>query len=83
MSHLYCSTNFIEAIKPRKMSWTGHVVCMRERGGASYRVLLEKPEGKRPLGKPRCRWEDNIQMYHQEVRYGGLNWIEVSKVRDW
>jgi len=43
------------------MRWVGHVVCMGE-GRGVYRVLVEKPEGKRPMGRPRCRWEDNIKM---------------------
>ena len=47
-----------------------------------YRVLMGKPEGKRPLGIPRCRWEDNIKMDLQEVRCGGMDWIELAQDRD-
>jgi hypothetical protein len=47
-----------------------------------YRVLVEKPEGKRPLGRPRHRWEDNIKMDLQEVGRGGMDWIELAQVRD-
>jgi len=47
-----------------------------------YRVLVGKHEGKSPLGKPRCRWEDNIKMDLQEVRFGGMHWIELVQVRD-
>jgi len=47
-----------------------------------YRVLMGKPEGKRPLGRPRRRWEDNIKMDLQEVGFGGMDWIEVAQDRD-
>ena len=45
-------------------------------------MLVGKPEGKRPLGRPRCRWEDNIKMDLQEVGYGGMDWIELAEDRD-
>jgi hypothetical protein len=54
---------------------------MGERRGV-YRVLVGKPEGKRPLGRPRPRWEDNIKMDLQEVGYGGMDWIDVDQDRD-
>ena len=54
---------------------------MGERRGV-YRVLVEKPEGKRPLGRPRGRWEDNIKMDFHEVGYGGMDWIELAQDRD-
>jgi hypothetical protein len=54
---------------------------MGERRGL-YRVLVGKPEGKRPLGRPRCRWEDNIEMVLQEVGCGGMDWIELAQDRD-
>jgi hypothetical protein len=47
-----------------------------------YRVLVGKPDGKIPLGRPRCRWEDNIKMYLQEVRCGGMDWIGLAQDRD-
>jgi len=50
-------------------------------GRVVYRVLVEKPEGKRPLGKPRCRWEDTIKMFLQELGCGGMDWIELAL--DW
>jgi len=65
----------------RKIRWTGVVVCMGERRGI-YRVLVGKPERKRPLGRPRCRWEDNIKMDLREVRCGGMDWIELAEDRD-
>jgi len=57
------------------------VACMGE-GRGVYRVLVEKPEGKRPMGRPRCRWEDNIKMDLQEVGFGGMDWIELAQDRD-
>jgi len=63
------------------MRWAGHVACMGERRGA-YRVLVGKPEGTRPLGRPRHRWEDNILMDLQEVGYGGMDWIKLAQDRD-
>ena len=56
----------VRVIKSRRMNWVGHVARMGDRRGV-YRVLVEKPEGKRPLGRPRRRWEDNIKMDFEEV----------------
>ena len=56
----------------------GHIASMGESNGV-YRVLVGKPEGKRPLGRPRCRWEDNIKLDLQEVRWGSLDWIDVAQ----
>jgi len=63
------SSNIIRVIKWRRMRWTGHIAHMGENRGAC-RVLVRKDEGKRPLGRPRCRWEDNIKMDLQEVGWG-------------
>jgi hypothetical protein len=63
---LYCSPNIVRVTKSRRMGWAGHVARMGEERGV-YRVLVGKPEGKRPLGRPRCRWVDNIRMDLQEV----------------
>jgi hypothetical protein len=63
---LYSSPNIIRVIKSRRLKWTGHVACMGERRGA-YRVLVGKPEGRRPLGEPKHRWENNIKMDIREV----------------
>ena len=61
ITDLYCSPNIVRVIKSRRMRWAGHVVRMWE-GRGMYRVLVGKPEGKRQLGRPRRRWEDNIKM---------------------
>jgi len=63
------------------MRWAGHVARMGERRDV-YKVLVGKPEGKRPLGRPRCRWDDNIKMDLQEVGCGGMDWIELAQDRD-
>jgi hypothetical protein len=51
-------------------------------GKGMYRVMVGKPEGKRPLGRPRCRWEDNIKMDIHEVGCGGMDWIKLAQDRD-
>jgi len=71
---LYSSPNIVRVIKSRRMRLAGHVACMGDRRGV-YRVLVGKLEGRRPLGRPRYRWEDNIKMDIQEVGCGGLDWI--------
>jgi hypothetical protein len=66
---LYFSPNIIRVIKSRRLRWAGHVARIGERKGA-YRVFVGKSEKKRPLRRPRCRWEDNIKMNLQEVGWG-------------
>ena len=61
--------------------WAGHVVCMGEERGP-YRILVGKPEGKRPLGRPRRRWVDNIRVDLQEVGCGYMDWIGLAQDRD-
>ena len=63
------------------MRWTGHVACMGD-GRGVFRVLMGKPEGKRPIGRPRHSWEDNIKVDLQEVGCGGMDWIELAQDRD-
>ena len=63
------------------MRWAGHVARMGERRGV-YRVLVGKPEGRRPFERPRRRWEDNIKMDLQEVGCGSMDWIELAQDRD-
>jgi hypothetical protein len=67
-------------IKTRRMRWAGHVACMGE-GRVAYRILVGRPEGRIPLGRPRIRWEDNIKMDLQEVGWGawtGLIWLRIG-----
>ena len=78
---LYSSLNIVRVIKSRRMRWAGHMARMGE-GRGVYRVLVGKSEGKRPLGRPRRRWEDNIRMKLQEVGLGYGDWIELAQDRD-
>jgi hypothetical protein len=78
---LYSSPNIIRVIKSRRLRWAKHVASMGERRGA-HRVLVGKPEGRRPLGRWRHRWEGNIKMNLQEVRCGGTDWIDLAQDRD-
>jgi hypothetical protein len=73
---LYSSPNTLRVIKSRRMRWAVHVARMGE-GRGVYWVLVGKPEGKRPLGRQRRRWEDNIKMDLQEVGCGGMDWTEL------
>jgi hypothetical protein len=81
LNDLYSSPNIVRVIKSRRMSWAGHVARMGESVGV-YRVLMGKPEGKRPLGRPRRRLEDNIKMNLKEVRCEIMDWIELAQDRD-
>jgi hypothetical protein len=80
LNDLYSSPNIIRVIKSRRMKWAGHVARMGE-GRDAYRTLVGRPEGKRPLGRPRRRWEDNIKMDLQELGWGveaGLIWLRIG-----
>jgi len=68
-------------IKLRRMRWAGHVARMGVEKGV-YRVLVGKPEGRRPVGRPRRRWVYNIRMDLQEVRCGYMDWIGLAQYRD-
>ena len=81
LNDLYCSPNNVRVIKSRRMRWIGHVARMGEERGV-YRVLVGKLEGRRPLGRPRRRWVDNIRMDLQEVGYGYMDWIGLAQDRD-
>jgi len=81
LNDLYSSPNIVWVITSRRMRWAGHVARMGEERGV-YRVLLGKPEGKRPLGRPRRRWVDNIRTDLQEVRCGYVDWIGLAQDRD-
>jgi hypothetical protein len=71
----------VRVIKSRRMRWAGHVARMGERRGA-YRVLVGKPEGRRPLGRPRRKWEDNIKKDLREVGCGCVDWIGLAQDRN-
>jgi hypothetical protein len=78
LHNLYSSSNIVRVIKSRKMRWVGHVARMGE-GRGVYRVLVGRPEGKRSLGRPRRRWEDNIKMDLREIGIDGANWIQLAQ----
>jgi hypothetical protein len=80
LHNLYSSPNIVRVIKSRRMRRAGHVARMRE-GRSVYRVLVGRPEGKKPLERPRRRWEDNIKMYHREIGIDGANWIRLAQDR--
>ena len=77
----YSSSNIVRVIKSRRMRLVGHVARMGEEMGV-YSVLVGKPEGMRPLGRPRHRWVDNNKMDLQEVGCGYMNWIGLAQDRD-
>ena len=81
LSDLYSLPNIVRVVKSRRMRWAGHVARMGEERGV-HRVLVGKLEGKRPQGRPRCRWEYNIKMGLQEVGGGGGDWMELAQDRD-
>ena len=64
-----------------RMGWAWHVARMGERRGV-YKILVGKPDGKRPLGRPRSRWQNNIKMDLQVVGCEGMDWIELARDRD-
>jgi hypothetical protein len=81
LNDLYTSPNIVRVIKSRRMKWVGHVARKGEERGM-YRFLVGKPEGRRPLGRPRGRWMDNIRMDLQEVGCGYMDWIGLVQDRD-
>jgi hypothetical protein len=78
---LYSSPSIVRVIKARRMRWARHVARMGEVKGA-YNILVGRPEGRRPLGKPRRRWEDNIKMDLRQIGFGYVDWIHLSQDRD-
>ena len=78
---LYSLPKIVRVVKSRRMRWAGHVAPMGE-GRGMHRVLVRKPEGKRPLGRLRRRWVDNIRMDLQEVGCGYMDWIGLAQDRD-
>jgi hypothetical protein len=78
--NLYSSPSVIRIIKSRRMRWAGHVAWMGEKRNV-YRLLVGKPEGKRPLGRPRHRWMDNIKMDLLEKGLSVVDWIGLAQDR--
>jgi hypothetical protein len=81
LNDLYSLPNIVRVVKSRRMRWAGHIARMGE-GRVVHRILLGKPEGGRPLGRPRHRWENNIKMDLQEVVGGCGDWMERAQDRD-
>jgi hypothetical protein len=81
LNDLYSLPNIVWVVNSRRMRWAGHVVCMGE-DRVVHRVLVGKPEGKRPFRRPGCRWEDNIKMDLQEVGGGHGDWMDLAQDRD-
>jgi hypothetical protein len=81
LHNFYSSPSIIRVNKSRKMRWAGHAARMGERRNA-YRILVGKPEGKRPLGRPKRRWVDNIKMDLREEGWDGRDWIDLAQDRD-
>jgi hypothetical protein len=78
---LYSSPSIVRVIKARRMRWAGHVTCMGELRGACN-ILVGKPERRRPLGRRRRRWEDNIKMDLREIGFGDVDWMHLAQDRD-
>jgi hypothetical protein len=81
LNDLYSLPNIVRVVKSRRIRWAGHVACMGEERGV-HKVLVEKPEEKRPLGRSRRRWEDNIKMDVEEVGGGRGDWMELAQDRN-
>jgi hypothetical protein len=81
LNDLYSSPSIIRIIKERMMRWDGHVARMGVKRNV-YRLLVAKPQGRRPLGRPRRRWLDNIRMDLVEVGWGDVHWIGLAQERD-
>jgi hypothetical protein len=78
---LYSSLGIVRMIKARRMRWAGHMACMGEVRG-TYNILVGRPEGRRPLGRPRRRWENNIKMDLREIGFGDVDWVYLAQDRD-
>jgi hypothetical protein len=81
LNDLYSLPNIVRVVKSRRMRWAGHVARMGEDRGV-HRMLVGKPEGKRPLGRTRRRWEDNIKMDFRKLWGGRGDWVELAQDRD-
>jgi hypothetical protein len=81
LHNLYSLPSIIRIIKSRRIRWAGYVAWMGEKRNA-YRILVGKQEWKRPLGRPRCRWMDNIKKGPREVGWDGVDWVDLAEDRD-
>ena len=81
LHNLYRSPNIVRVIKSRRLRWAGHVARMEESRSA-FKMLTGKPTGKRPLVRPRRRWEDNIRMNLEEIGINAGNWVDSAQNRD-
>jgi len=75
--HNFCASPNIRVGKSRRMTWSQHVACMGEMRNAC-KILVRKPEGWRPLGRPRHRWEDNVRMYLREIGWENVDWMHLA-----
>jgi hypothetical protein len=78
---LYSSSNIIRMIKSRRMRWSGHVARMGSKRNA-YKHLVGNLDGWRPLGKPRCRWEDTMKMDSTQIELSSIDWSHLTQERD-
>jgi hypothetical protein len=81
LHNLYSSPDIIRQVKSRRMRWAGHVARIREERKL-YKVLVGKPKGRRPLGRPSRRWEDGIRMDLRQIGFRGVHWIQLAQDRD-
>ena len=79
---LYRSPNIVRVIKSRRLRWAGHAAKMEE-GRRAFKILTGKPTGKRPLVRPRRRWEHNIRMELEEIGINAVNWVDLAEDRDY
>ena len=79
---VYCSPNIVRVIRSRRLRWAGHVARLEE-GRSAFKILTGKPTGKRPLGRPRRRWEDNIRMDLEEISINAGNWVDSAQDRNY
>ena len=79
---MYRSPNIVRAIKSRRLKWAGHVARMEE-GRSAFKILTDKPTGKRPMGKPRRRWEENIRMNLEEIGINSGNLVDSAQDRNY